>query len=211
MILAASSNRPARARAALAIALVLAGLLSACALPERRAAPVLYDFGSRPLDEAPAPKGAALPALATSVQAGTALDGTDMLYRLAYADERQLRSYAQARWVMPPAELVQQRLRDVLSQQRVVLRPGEGAQMLLLIDLDEFSQLFESSGRSSGELRLRATVRWTASGGNQQLAQRNIRVLRPASSADAAGGVRALSAATDAAVEELAQWIGQLR
>jgi len=34
-------------------------------------------------------------------------------------------------------------------------------------------------------------------------------VQRPATSADAAGGVRALTAATDAAIEELDQWLQQ--
>jgi cholesterol transport system auxiliary component len=34
-------------------------------------------------------------------------------------------------------------------------------------------------------------------------------VQRPAPSADAAGGVRALSAATDAAAEELVDWLAQ--
>lgn len=208
MILLATFLRPARA--GLAFGLVLAGVLSGCAVPERGPAPVQYDFGDRPLAAAPAP-GSTLPSLATSVQATAALDGTAMFYRLAYADERQLRPYAQARWAMPPAELVQQRLREVLSQQRVVLKPGEGAQLLLQIELDEFSQVFESPGQSSGLLRLRATVLKATPSGDRLLAQRSVRVQRPASSGGAAGGVRALSAATDAAVAELAQWLQSVR
>ena len=43
------------------------------------------------------------------------------------------------------------------------------------------------------------------------MAQRTVVVQRPAPSADAAGGVRALGAATDAAVDELAQWLRQWR
>lgn len=193
------------------LCLALASLLSGCALPERSAAPVLYDFGDRALAETSAPPAPSLPSVATNVQASVALEGTAMLYRLAYTDERQLRAYAQARWAMPPAELVQQRLREVLSQQRVVLKPGEGAQLLLQIELDEFSQVFESPGQSSGLLRLRATVLRASSGGDKIVAQRSLRAQRPASSGGAAGGVRALSAATDAAVAELAQWLQQLR
>lgn len=208
MILIATFAHPARAGAL--AGLLLAGLLSGCAVPERGSAPVQYDFGDRPLAAAPA-HGATLPSLATSVHASGALDGTAMLYRLAYADERQLRPYAQARWAMPPAELVQQRLREVLSQQRIVLKPGEGAQLLLQIELDEFSQVFESPGQSSGLLRLRATVLRATSTGDRLLAQRSVRVQRPASGGGAAGGVRALSAATDAAVAELAQWLQSLR
>jgi cholesterol transport system auxiliary component len=194
------------------LVLVTSGLLlSGCAAPERGAAPVLYDFGDRPLPSQAAQSGTALPSLATSVQATAALDGSAMLYRLAYSDEKQLRAYALARWAMPPAELVQQRLREVLSQQRAVLKPGEGAQWLLQVELDEFSQVFESPGQSNGLVRLRATVLKASPAGDRVLAQRSLRVQRPASSGGAAGGVRALSAATDAAVDELAQWLLALR
>ena len=37
-----------------------------------------------------------------------------VLYRLAYADGQQLRPYSQARWSQPPAQLLQQRLREQL-------------------------------------------------------------------------------------------------
>jgi cholesterol transport system auxiliary component len=198
-------------RVGIGLSLVLAGLLSGCAGPERGPAPVLYDFGDRPLASVPAQPGSVLPSLAASVQSSAALDGTAMLYRLAYADERQLRAYTLARWAMPPAELVQQRLREVLSQQRIVLKPGEGSQLLLQLELEEFSQVFESPGQSSGLLRLRATVLKAGNSGDKLLAQRSLRVLRPASGGGAAAGVRALSAATDAAVDELAQWLQQLR
>jgi cholesterol transport system auxiliary component len=152
-----------------------------------------------------------LPSVATSVQASTALDSTDMLYRLAYSDDKQLRFYTLARWAMPPAELVRQRLREGLSQQRAVLRPGDGAPLVMQIELDEFSQVFDAPGQSSGLLRLRATVLKVTPAGYSLLAQRSVRMQRPASGGDAAAGVRALSAATDAAVDELAQWLQTLR
>jgi len=46
--------------------------------------------------------------------------------------------------------------------------------------------------------------------GDRLLAQRSVKVQRPASSGDAAAGVRALSGATDAAVDELLQWLQTL-
>lgn len=194
-------------------ALVMAGLLSGCALPERPAGPSLYDLGpgsSGPLGPARAASAAGLPALAVSVQASPALDGTAMLYRLAYADAGRLHAYAHARWAMSPAELVRQRLREVLSQQRVVLNPGEGAPRALQLELEEFSQVFAAPDQSAGLLRLRATAWKRTPGGDMPVAQHSMVVQRPAASADAAGGVRALNAATDAAVAELAQWLGQL-
>ncbi len=145
------------------------------------------------------------------MQATPAFDGNAMLYRLAYADGQQLRAYTQARWAMPPAELVQQRLREGLSGQFTVLRPGEDAPRVLQLELEEFSQVFDATDKSSGQLRLRATVRQRLPSGERMMAQRTVMVKRPAPSADAAGGVRALSAATDAAVDELAQWLRQWR
>lgn len=185
--------------------------LVACAVPtQRAAAPLLYDFGVRPAVTA-APTAGSLPALALTVQATPALDGPAMLYRLAYADGQQLRSYSQARWAMPPAELVLQRLREGLSGQFTVLRPGEDAPRVLQLELEEFSQVFDATDKSSGQLRLRATVRQRLPSGERMMAQRTVVVKRPAPSADAAGGVRALSSATDAAVDELAQWLRQWR
>lgn len=195
-----------------AAGLMVAGLLSACALPERLAGPRLYDFGpgaAVSAGAAPAVPAAGLPALAVSVQASPALDGTAMLYRLAYADAGQLHAYAHSRWAMAPAELVLQRLRQVLSPQHAVLKPGEGAPRLLQLELEEFSQVFETPGQSGGWLRLHATVLELANGSQRVLAQRSVVVQRPATTADAAGGVRALNAATDAAVAELAQWLAQ--
>jgi cholesterol transport system auxiliary component len=198
-------------RIATVLGVAMAGLLSGCAMSERNPGAVQYDFGDRPLALAVATTGSSLPSVAASVQASTALDGTDMLYRLAYSDEKQLHAYTLARWAMPPAELVQQRLREGLSRQRAVLKPGEGAQLLMQIELDEFSQVFDAPDQSSGLLRLRATVLKATPLGYSLLAQRSVRMQRPASGGGAPAGVRALGAATDAAVDELAQWLQTLR
>jgi cholesterol transport system auxiliary component len=56
-------------------------------------------------------------------------------------------------------------------------------------------------------LRFRATLLENTGGGERLVAQRSFEVQRPAPSADAAGGVRALTAATDAAAQELAAWL----
>ena len=85
------------------------------------------------------------------------------------------------------------------------------APALLRIELEEFSQLFESPTASTGLLRLRATAVQPSAQGERLMGQRSFIVQRPAPSADAAGGVRALTAATDAAVEEIDQWLQQLR
>ena len=189
--------------------------LTGCALPDKAARPMSYDFGPGPLTTPPSDRRAPLPPLVLAeVQAGPALGSPAMLYRLLYADAQQLQPYALARWSMPPAELLRQRLADTLGQRRALLGPGDDASTstgmtTLRVTLEEFSQLFDSPQQSRGLLRLRATLSQAGPGGEQLLAQRSIIVQRPAPSADAAGGARALSAATDAAAEELVAWLAQ--
>lgn len=216
---------------AAAIILVLCGALAGCALSRPAARPAVYDFGPGPLSGAPAaPTGqVAAPALAPlildEVQASSALDSNAVLYRLAYVDAQQLRPYALARWSMPPAQLVRQRLREQLGQERALLEPGAifslGKRLApvtassvtpptLRLELEEFSQLFEAPNRSVGLLRLRATLTQASPAGDALLGQRSIVLQRAAPSADAAGGVQALRLATDDCAQELAQWLAQL-
>ena len=194
--------------------------LTGCALPSQTARLTSYDFGPGPLTTAPSDRRAPLPALLLAeVQASPALGGNAMLYRLLYADAQQLQPYALARWSMPPADLLRQRLADTLGQRRTLLGPdagtaaglatGTASPATLRLTLEEFSQLFDSPQQSRGLLRLRATLSQGGPGGEQVLAQRSIIVQRPAPSADAPGGVRALRAATEAAAEELLAWLAQ--
>jgi cholesterol transport system auxiliary component len=227
----------ARSTGAPPMALAWAGVLAAallggCALPDKPRRAALYDFGPGALASVsvvPAtPATSAAGALISSVlpplaiddisTAGGALDSQALLYRLAYADGQQLRPYAQARWSMPPAQLLGQRLRERLGQQRAVLNAREGVALnrsqnaslpLLRLQLQEFSQLFSAPGASVGLIRLQATLLALTPAGEKLLAQRTLMLQRPAPSADAAGGVRALTAASDAAIEELAHWLAQ--
>lgn len=190
--------------------------LSACALPDKPVRPAVFDFGPGTLSVAPASQLAPLAPLAVAeIEAHPALDSTAVLYRLAYADAQQLRPYALARWSMTPAQLLRQRLRERLGQRRALLNVGEAgladgvAALTLRIELEEFSQLFESPEKSVGLLRLRATLVQPGPAGDKLVGQRMVVVQRPAPSGDASGGVRAMTAATDAAVQELDQWLLQ--
>ena len=199
--------------------LLLVGALAGCALPVPPVRPAVYDFGPGELAPPAPPRAAQLAPLAVAeVEAPPALDSTAVLYRLAYANAQQLQPYALARWSMTPAQLVRQSLRERLGQRRALLNADGGAAgvasasggpapLILRLELEEFSQLFETPQQSVGLLRLRATLLQAKPGGEQLLAQRSLIVQRPATSADAAGGVRALSAATEAAVQELEQWL----
>ena len=195
----------------------VAALAGCKALPEKPARQTMYDFGpAAPASSAAQPAGA--PLVLQDVEANGALETTGLLYRLGYEDPHQLRPYAFARWSAPPAQLVRQRLRDVLGRQRPVLDPSAAAALaraggvrpaVLRVELEEFSQFFDAPGTSRGVLRLRCTLLESTSGGERLVAQRSFELERPAPSADAAGGVRALAAATDAAARDIAGWLGQ--
>jgi cholesterol transport system auxiliary component len=88
-------------------------------------------------------------------------------------------------------------------------RRGGTPPPILRVELEEFSQVFASPTDSQGVLRLRCTLLQNTAGGERLVAQRSFNVQRPAPTADAAGGVRALGAATDAAAQEIAAWLRQ--
>lgn len=191
------------------------------ALPDKPVRASLYDFGPGNLVARPATEVARLPPIAIDdiTTPGGSLDNVAVLYRLAYQDAQQLRPYSLASWALPPAQLVRQRLRDTLSQRRAVFGAGDSAAMnrsqnavlpqLLRLELEEFSQIFSAADASVGLIRLRATLLEVTPSGEKLVGQRSVVMQRPATSSDAIGGVRALTAATDAAVEELDQWIQQ--
>ena len=123
-------------------------------------------------------------------------------------------------FVKPPAQLIRQRLRDHLGRDRPVLdsaaaaslaRRGGATPPVLRVELEEFSQVFESQASSQGVLRVRCTLLENSAAGERLVAQRTFNVQRPTPTADAPGGVRALSAATDAAAGEIAAWLRQPR
>jgi len=213
--------------------LVLALWLAGCTTPRPEIAVKVYDFGPVPLQIPAAAASARLaPLVLFDAQATPSLEGNTVLYRLAYADAQQLKPYALARWSMPPTQLISQRLRQHLGLQRAVVAPGEllpasaprraasatvpvsatspnlAAPLLnLRLVLEEFSQVFDSPADSHGLLRLRATLTQRASGSEILLAQRSFVVQQPASSADAVGAVRALTAASDQLAAQMDAWL----
>ncbi len=202
--------------------LFLLFLLPGCsALPDKPQRASMYDFGPGNLSPVPTTRQAPLAPIAIDdiTTSGGALDNMAVLYRLAYQDAQQLRPYTLARWSMPPAQLVRQRLRDTLSQRRTVFGAGDSAALnrsqnavlprLLRLDLEEFSHVFTTADASVGLIRLRATLLEVTPAGEKLIGQRSVVVQQPATTPDAPGGVRALAAATDTAIEVIDQWLQQ--
>lgn len=217
----AACDRPSRATAIFS-SIFMALAVSGCSgLPDKPTRATMYDFGPGLLATQPTTRQAPLPPLALDdiSTSGGALDNMAVLYRLAYTDAQQLRPYSQARWSMPPAQLVRQRVREKLGQRRAVFSAGSSVALnrtqnavlplLLRLDLEEFSHFFNAPNTSVGLIRLRATLLEVTPAGEKLMGQRNFIVQRPAPSSDAPGGVQALTAATDAAIEELDQWLQQ--
>jgi cholesterol transport system auxiliary component len=225
------NSRAAKARIywSKALFIVFFVSLTGCALPTAPTPPAVYDFGVGPPRNVPAstPRPTAQAALVVGeIETAPALDSTAMLYRLAYANPQQLQPYAQARWSMPPAQLLRQRLRARLGEHHLLLNAGDrlaiGVKtelaptspptppqpvLSLRLELEEFSQLFDSPQQSTGLLVLRATLTQASPTGEQLIAQRSFTLQRPAPTPDAAGGVQALSEASEAMALEVGAWV----
>ena len=223
-IAASACHSSARGLFASIFVVVVLGITGCSALPSPPSRPALYDFGPGPVAAAPADRRAPLPPLALAeVEAPGLPEGSNaVLYRLAYADAQQLRPYSQARWSQPPAQLLQQRLREQLGQRRAILKADDGAAQargvapggrlptVLRVELEEFSHLFASASESAGVVRLRATVVDLTYSGEVLRGQRVFTVRTPARTADAAGGVAALADASTQVAQEVADWVEQV-
>jgi cholesterol transport system auxiliary component len=183
-------------------------VLAACATPQAPTPKAVFDFGpilALPTTNLAAKLPIAAPISLSEIDSGAGLDSTALLYRLGYADAQQLRPYAQARWSVPPSQLIWARLRDAFAVHGPVLGPAPMTPWVLKVELEEFSQLFVSPQASLGMIRLRATLFQA----DRLVAQTNILVRTNAPSPDASGGVKALTAAADDAVAQMVRWARQ--
>ncbi|MBI3285711.1 MAG: membrane integrity-associated transporter subunit PqiC [Burkholderiales bacterium] len=183
-------------------AVLAASLLAACAgnaaLQKQQ-----YDFGPYTGSALPSSK---LQISLAEINVPAALDSNAMLYRLQYDNAQQLHPYAQARWSMPPAQLLAQRMKQQIALRGdLIVHAAEGGARLpvLHLDLDEFSQVFVSASDSYALINARAIVMT----GREIRGQRNFLLQVKAASADAAGGARAMQQAADALVADMQQWL----
>ena len=144
-----------------------------------------------------------------TIEAPAWLDSQSMFYRLDYAQQLQPRAYASSQWTMPPSQLLAQRLKNTLTRAGGVVVPAaDGAVNLpvLRVELVEFSQHFNSADDSTGEVAIRASLY----DGRMLRAQQTFTHQAPATSANAEGGAAALSAASDAVLQDLRTWLTTL-
>ena len=170
-------------------------LLAAGCSTTRETAPKTYDFG---LTEQPVQS--TLSVQVAEMRAPEWLDGTQMLYRLAYADPRALTPYATSRWAGMPASMLTLRLRQQLGS-------APGSKCTLATSLAEFSQTFDSASESRALLQVHAVL--GVAGTPQQRLQREFRLEGKAPTADAAGGAAAFSQLATDFVRSAEAWIAE--
>ncbi|TDN61840.1 ABC-type transport auxiliary lipoprotein family protein [Paraburkholderia sp. BL10I2N1] len=187
--------------AALTVALAL-GVLAGCIGTRGVVEDIRYDFGP----PAPLAVASTMPAVKVlDVTAPESLSTDNLNYRLGFADAQRLASYSGSHWTMPPSQLLTQRLRTALSSRGTVLTGADGVHApVLRVDLQEFEQVFDGQADSHGAVAARATLFQDG----KVVGQRTFVARAPASSPDAAGGARALAAASDDLVAQVINWVG---
>ncbi|MDR5770352.1 MULTISPECIES: ABC-type transport auxiliary lipoprotein family protein [unclassified Caballeronia] len=193
-----------------ALALACMTMLAACASTPSAMPNVRYDLGVAPaIDQSanstPATTPATTPPVKVlAVSAPRNLETDDFIYRLSYVDAQRTGNYSNSHWTMPPAQLLTQRLRDSLSARGPVLTGADPVRAALLeIELTRFEQVFDAPERSHGLVAVRATL--TQQG--RVVAQRSFSTEASAPTGDAAGGARALAAASNEMISQLSAWL----
>ncbi len=199
------------------LALALAIAVSGCVVFRTQPSMAVYDFGMYRLaadDAENVAVASGKPRLEASLMVADAaapawLDNTGIQYRLAYQDLAQSHAYASSRWAAAPATLLTQQIRSRIagSSSGGVLSPADHvrADYMLRLELEEFTQVFDTAGESRGVIGLRASL--IDRGARSLVAQRSFRVEQAASSADAAGAVHALTEASNRLIGNLIDWL----
>jgi cholesterol transport system auxiliary component len=197
--------------------LVAIVLLAACASPRAKAPAAVYDFGAQRLAAASGSSGiSGDKRLRASIwipdaQAPVWLDNTAILYRLAYHDLARVYAYGSSRWAATPATLLTQRIRSRIGavNDAGVTSAAEGARTnyMLRLELEEFTQIFDTTDSSRAVVRLRASLidRRT----RLLLSQRNFSIEQSSPAPNASGGVRALTEASDNLIGSLIGWLAE--
>ena len=183
--------------------------VAGCAIgPAQKDPPATYDLGA-PHGYAPNQPRIRASLLVHNIAAPAWLDTTAIVYRLGYRDAGRQQVYANSRWAATPGTLLAQRLRGRLaaaSDGGIVngadnVRPD----CTLRIELDDFSQVFDSAESSRVVVLARASL---VNVGRRALqAQKSFSVERAAATANAEGGARALALASDELIEDVTAWV----
>jgi cholesterol transport system auxiliary component len=185
------------------VALTLLGV--ACAT--HRQIPARYDFDSVP-DPPERASQLDAPIAIPQVTAPSWLRSPGLVYRLDYQTPARAQAYAHSQWSAPPAELLTQRLRQLVTGANASFTTtrlgGDSPGYQLEVVLEHFEQVFTSPSESRCLVTLNATL---VGRGGTALGQRTFHAERAAPSADAAGAVRGLVPAVDDTIDQMIVWL----
>ena len=188
-------------------AAVLAMVVAGCASDSKKTGGnTQFDFGPLGAPAAPAAQAPLAAVIVMDATGSPTFENERMVYRLNYNDPLQARTYASSRWSANPLILVTQRLKSRLAQAGIkVLSATDTSAAIpeLRIEVDDFSHAFANTTDSVGSLTLRASL----FKGHALLDQKTFARATPATSADAAGGARALTGSTDAVAADIIAWL----
>lgn len=184
--------------------IVLAALLmSACVGGEiGRSPPAVYDFG---LPAAGPANGGKWRKFALEIRSPSWFDSFKISYRLAYDAPLKRYEYATSRWAGTPAALLAQSLNQQLGTANI--NENTAYDCALRVDLQEFSQVFDTPQQSRGVLQAGVQL---VDAKRQTISERRISIDRPAASPDALGGVKALVEASTELGGQLSSWLDGL-
>lgn len=190
-------------------------LLAGCTIPRAQTPAAVYDFGAQRLAAGSSgisdDKRLRASIWVPDAQAPVWLDNTAILYRLAYHDLAQVYAYGSSRWVATPATLLTQRIRSRIAMinDAGVISAAEGARTnyMLRLELEEFTQIFDTTDSSRAVVRLRASL--IDRRARLLLSQRNFNMEQSSLTPNASGGVRALTQASDNLIGLLIGWLAE--
>lgn len=187
-------------------AVLLAILLTGCTLIPREPSSIsIYDLGPATVPTPGSLSSRAIIQIA-DISAPVWLDTQLIHYRLAYHDPARIYTYAGSRWNASPAQLLTERFKQYFSAGNInnSNKDHAPANYLLKIDLETFTQIFNTQDSSEVVVQLRATLYESTS--RLPVAQQNFSGKRTTQTADAAGAVAAFILVSDDLLNELAQW-----
>lgn len=146
--------------------------------------------------------------LITNITAPLWLDNRSIHYRLNYHDAAQTYTYATSRWSSPPAFLLTHKLKQQIGAvtDHLIIKDSSMAiaEYELHIELEEFSQIFDTLTDSHVIIRFRASL---VSNAHRLIAQKTFSSNQAAPTADAVGAVNAFSAASNQLIVDLTSWL----
>jgi cholesterol transport system auxiliary component len=198
----------------ISVILLMTLLLSACSIAHKsNPAIAIYDFGIQPSQQATVTNKQQHEKirnlLVTDVESAPGFDNHAIYFRLAYNNPTRSYTYANSRWAAAPAILLSQQLRNriITKTDNLVIKDSSTAKSdyALHIELEEFTQVFDTIDSSHAVIRMRASLVKRQS--HVLLAQQTFSVKQNAATADAPGAVNALTTASNLLINELIDWL----